>query len=173
MDKEINALIKIYADKANVLERLVVTAFLRCHSLEAGQGYLSGFMVTEKDDMASEIEVLSRHLSLEDVITIFELAIPETERTVNGAVYTPCFVRDYIVRHVLRSSAKPLETCLCADVACGCGAFLYTLAERIHARTKASFATIYHHLFGVDISKISIRRAKILLSLAADRKSVV
>ena len=167
MDKEINALIKIYADKANVLERLVVTAFLRCHCLEAGQGYLSGFMVTEKDNMASEIEVLSRHLSLEDVIAIFELAIPETERTANGAVYTPCFVRDYIVRHVLRSSAKSLETCLCADVACGCGAFLYTLAERIHARTKASFATIYHHLFGVDISKISIRRAKILLSLAA------
>lgn len=167
MDKKINALIKKYADKANVMDKLVVTAFLRCHHLEAGQGYLSGFIATEKDSLASEIEVLSRHLSLEDVITIFELAIPETERTANGAVYTPRFIRDYIVGQVLRSSAKSLEMCLCADVACGCGAFLYTLAERIHSQTKTSFATIYHHLFGVDISGISIRRAKILLSMAA------
>ena len=57
--------------------------------------------------------------------------------------------------------------CLCADIACGCGAFLYTLAETIHERTQVPFVTIFHHLYGVDISEMSITRAKILLSLVA------
>lgn len=167
MNKKINTFIKKYIDKGDMIDKLVVTAFLRRHHLEAGQSYLSDFMVTTKDELENEIETLSQHLSLEDAITIFELAIPEVERTINGAVYTPYFIRNYIVKQVLHSTTKPLDTCMCADIACGCGAFLYTLAEHIHEQTNAPFATIYHHLFGVDVSEISIRRAKILLSLVA------
>ncbi len=162
MDKKINTLIKNYSDNADLMNKLVVTAFLRCNSLEAGRGFLAQFVDREPD-----VEVLPSAISLEDVITIFELAIPGAERTANGAVYTPSYIRNYIVGQVLHSIAKPLEECMCADIACGCGAFLYTLAETVHERTQASFATIYHHLYGVDISEMSITRAKILLSLAA------
>jgi hypothetical protein len=162
MDKKINTLIKNYSDNADLINKLVVTAFLRCHSLEAGKGFLAQFIDKEPD-----VEVLPSAISLEDVITIFELAIPVAERTANGAVYTPSYIRNYIVGQVLHSISKPLGECLCADIACGCGAFIYTLAETIHECTQASFATIYHHLYGVDISEMSITRAKILLSLVA------
>ena len=163
MDKKINILIKNYSDNADLINRLVVTAFLNCHHLEAETGFLAQFVDAKPEDA----EVLSSSISFEDVITIFELAIPGAERTTNGAVYTPCYIRDYIVSQVLHSATKPLDMCLCADIACGCGAFLYTLAEKIHERTQVPFATIFHHLYGVDISEISITRAKILLSLVA------
>ncbi len=162
MDKKINSLIKNYSDNADLTNKLVVTAFLRCHSLEARKGFLAQFVDKEPD-----LGVLPNVISLEDVITIFELAIPGAERIANGAVYTPDYIRNYIVGQVLHSIAKPLDECLCADIACGCGAFIYTLAEAIHERTQASFAIIYHHLYGVDISEMSITRAKILLSLVA------
>ena len=167
MDKKIKSLITNYSDNADLMNQLVVTAFLKGHNLEVSDGCLSAFVAKETSGLTSDVEALSHNLSLEDVITIFELAIPGAERTTNGAVYTPSFIRDYIVGQVLHSTSKPLNECLCADVACGCGAFLFTLAENIHERTKESFASIYQHLFGVDISAMSITRAKILLALLA------
>lgn len=167
MDKKIKSLIANYSDNADLTNQLVVTAFLKGHNLEVSDGCLSPFVAKETSGLTSDVEALSPHLSLEDVITIFELAIPGAERTTNGAIYTPSFIRDYIVGQVLHSTSKPLNECLCADVACGCGAFLFTLAENIHERTKESFASIYQHLFGVDISAMSITRAKILLALLA------
>lgn len=167
MNKKINIIIKNYADKAALMNKLVVTAFLRAHRLKAETGFLVPFLATEEDELEAEIETLSTDCSLENVINIFELAIPTAERTANGAVYTPQFIRDYIVRQVLHPVGKPLEACLCADISCGCGAFLYTLAENIHESTRTSFAAIYHHLYGIDISEMSICRAKILLSLVA------
>ena len=163
MDKKINIFIKNYSDNADLMNRLVVTAFLHCHHLEAKAGFLAQFT----DVKPVDAEVLPSSISLEDVITIFELAIPEAERTTNGAVYTPSYIRDYIVRQVLHSATKPLDMCLYADIACGCGAFLYSLAETIHECTQVPFTTIFHHLYGVDISETSITRAKILLSLVA------
>ena len=84
MDKNINTIIKKYSDKADLMNSLIVTAFLRCHHLEAGAGFLAQFV-----DFKHDVETLPCSISLEDVITIFELAIPGAERTSNGAVYTP------------------------------------------------------------------------------------
>lgn len=167
MNKKINIIIKNYADKAELMNKLVVTAFLRVHRLKVEKGFLVPLVATEEDGLEADIETLSNEYTLEDVINIFELAIPTAERTANGAVYTPQFIRDYIVRQVLHSVGKPIEACLCADISCGCGAFLYTLAESIYESTGTNFATIYHHLYGIDISEMSICRAKILLSLVA------
>lgn len=69
--------------------------------------------------------------------------------------------------NIIKSTKKSLSECLCADISCGCGAFLFTLAEYIHAASGMAFVDIYHHLYGVDISAISIGRAKILLALNA------
>jgi hypothetical protein len=167
MNKNISTIIKKYSDKADLMNSLVVKAFLRCYQLESGAGFLAKFVAKETEELDDDIRILSANCTIEDVITIFELAIPDAERTANGAVYTPKFIRDYIVSQVLHSTNKPLDACLCADVACGCGAFIYTLAENIHERAHTSFTAIYHHLYGVDISEVSIIRAKILLSLVA------
>ena len=167
MDKKINTLINKYTDDELLLDKLVVSSFVRHQNLDVYKGYLAQFVAEEKDGLEQDITLLSSELTLEDVISIFELAIPQAEKTTNGAVYTPKYIRDYIVNHVFSSARKPLAECLCADISCGCGAFLFTLADYIHTKTGESFTAIYRNLYGTDISEISIRRAKILLALVA------
>lgn len=167
MDKKIKALIEKYSDNETLLIQLVVTAFARFNHLELGNGFLARFMGNASEELEADIELLSAQCAMEDVISFFELAIPDAEKTANGAVYTPKYIRDYIVRQVMHSVEKPLAECLCADISCGCGAFLYTLAEYIHEHTGEQFGNIFKHLYGVDISATSVNRAKILLALVA------
>ncbi len=173
MDKKVNLLIKKYADDEVALNKLVVSAFVRSNGLIVNEGYLASYMANGQEGLDEDIDVLGQECSLEDVINIFELAIPQKEKTTNGAVYTPKYIRDYIVGQVAHSVKKPLETCLCADISCGCGAFLYTLLEKIHERTGGSCKEAIHRLYGVDVSGVSITRAKILLSLVALRHGEV
>ena len=167
MDKKVNSLIKTYSDNELALNKLVVTSYIRYNNLNVKDGYLMPFVVTEEKELKEEIELLSKSCTIEDVINIFELAIPESEQTVNGAVYTPKYIRDYIVRRVLDHANKELSELLCADISCGCGAFLFTLLVEIHERTNLSCRDILQRLYGTDISSNSIGRAKILLALAA------
>ena len=167
MDKKIKALIEKYSDNEALLIQLVVTAFARFNHLELGKGFLATFVGTASGDLEADIELLSSQCTMEDVISFFELAIPEAEKTANGAVYTPKYIRDYIVRQIMHSVEKPLAECLCADISCGCGAFLYTLAEYIHEYTGEQYTNIFMHLYGVDISATSVNRAKIILALVA------
>lgn len=167
MDKKIKTLIEKYSDNEELLIQLVVTAFARFNHLELGNGFLAAFVRTTNDQLEADITLLSAQCTIEDVISVFELAIPDNEKTANGAVYTPKYIRDYIVRQVMHSVEKPLTDCLCADISCGCGAFLYTLAEYIHVHTGEQYSNIFEHLYGVDISSISVNRAKIMLALVA------
>lgn len=167
MDKKIKALIAKYSDNEALLIQLVVTAFARFNHLELGKGFLSTFVGVVSEELEADIEQLSVKCTIEDVISFFELAIPEAEKTANGAVYTPKYIRDYIVRQVMNSVEKPLAECLCADISCGCGAFLYTLAEYIHEHTGEQYSHIFNHLYGVDISVTSVNRAKVMLALVA------
>jgi adenine-specific DNA-methyltransferase len=167
MDKKISTLIKTFADNEMALNRLVVTSYIQCNKLCIDCGYLLPFVVTNKDELKEEIDTLKKKCTIEDVINIFELAIPKSEQTTNGAVYTPKYIRDYVVSQVLHSTTKDLQDCLCADISCGCGAFLYTLMDEFHRRTNMSCKEILHKLYGIDISSISIGRAKILLALVA------
>ena len=86
---------------------------------------------------------------------LFELAIPDAEKTANGAVYTPKYSRDYIVRQVMHSVEKPLAECLCADISCGCGAFLYTLAEYIHEHTGEQYSNILPTFMELTLAQLT------------------
>ena len=167
MDKKISTIIQKYADSEILLDKLVVSSCCHYYGIETGKGYLSKFTPQEQDQLAEDIELLAGNCNIENVIKIFEQAIPQAEKITNGAVYTPKYIRDYIVEQTFKNQSKPVDGCLCADIACGCGAFLYTLAVYIHEHTKMPFVAIYHHLYGIDISKTSIGRAKILLALLA------
>lgn len=167
MDKKIKALVTKYSGNETLLIQLVVKAFVKYNHLELGNGFLSDFAGVTNQELEADIELLSVQCTIEDIISIFELAIPDVEKTANGAVYTPKYIRDYIVRQVMHSVEKPLEECLCADISCGCGAFLYTLAVYIHEHTGELYCNIFNKLYGVDISTTSVNRAKIMLALVA------
>lgn len=162
MNKKVYSLIKKYSDNELLLNKLVVSAFVHCNRHSVNEGYLASYIAEKEDGLDDDIAILSSECSVEDVINIFELAIQKEEKTTNGAVYTPKFIRDYIVGHIVHSTRKPLENCLCADISCGCGAFLFTLLEKIRECSALPYKKILHHLYGIDISSTSIGRAKIL-----------
>lgn len=167
MNKKVYSLIKKYSDNELLLNKLVVSAFVHCNRLSVNEGYLTSYIAEKEDGLDDDIAILSSECYVEDVINIFELAIPNEEKKTNGAVYTPKYIRDYIIGHIVHSTRKPLENCLCADISCGCGAFLFTLLEKIRECSALSYKKILHNLYGIDISSTSIGRAKILLALVA------
>ncbi len=165
--KRLVRFINNYTDRYEELNKILVTAYIRNTKLQAKGDILSSLILDDTPSIKSDLKELEDIVSIEDIINIFELAIPQNEQTANGAVYTPEYVRDYIVEHIFQNVEFSLGKCLCADISCGCGAFLYTVAEYIHKKTGQPYASITRRLYGVDVSAVSIERAKILLSLAA------
>ena len=157
-----------YADDEALLNNFVVQSFARSNNYVIPRGcFLSHFT---EDTILPEIIQMA---TIEDVIKVFELAIPKGEKVSNRAVYTPKFIRDFIVEETVTRSkvtikSKELRKWLCADISCGCGAFLYTLATLIKKEMPmCPYLNIFRNLYGVDISHSSVLRAKILLALLA------
>lgn len=159
MNKELQNIINQYAEQDLCLESMVVSSFVINNSLTVQTGLLAEYYLEDIPIIGIE--------SIEDVINVFELAIPKAERTKNGAVYTPKYIRDYIVERVVATGNRELQRCLVIDIACGCGAFLYTLANYLYINSGLSYREALQHLYGVDVSALSVNRCKILLSLAA------
>lgn len=168
MDKNFQIFTNKYSDDEAQLNNIVVQSFARSNNYVIPKGcFLNRF--TEETILPEIIQIVS----IEDVIKVFELAIPKEEKVINGAVYTPKYIRDFIVEETATRSkvnikSKELEEWLCADISCGCGAFLYTLASLMKKEMPMrSYLNIFRNLYGVDISHSSVLRAKILLALLA------
>ena len=68
---------------------------------------------------------------------------------------------------VLRQLDGPLNEKKFADIACGCGGFLITLARHLH-QTGIPYSVIFENcLYGVDIADYSIDRTRLMLTLLA------
>lgn len=107
--------------------------------------------------------------TLEDMCLLFEFVISPEEKEINGAIYTPLHIREYIVDAVL---TKADEAHICelvfGDISCGCGGFLLTLAQTLHKRYGITYRNIYErNLVGVDVAQYSINRTRIILDLLA------
>ena len=159
MNKELRNIVSHYADQQSRLDSIVVSSFVRNNAMLVREGLLAQYC---RDD----VQIVDIK-SIEEVINVFELAIPKPEKMKNGAVYTPKYIRDYILERVIATQKKPLQDCLAIDIACGCGAFLFSLANYLHTHYGQSYRESVRHLYGVDVSEQSVKRCKILLSLAA------
>lgn len=165
MNKGLQNIISRYAEQQLCLENIVVSSFVNNNSLVVRGGLLADYYRNDVPTVGIE--------AIEDVINVFELAIPKAEKTKNGAVYTPKYIRDYILERVVSMQRKSLQDCLAIDIACGCGAFLFSLANYLHSHCKLSYREAVQRLYGVDVSALSVKRCKILLSLAALQNSEI
>ncbi|MGV8162168.1 MAG: HsdM family class I SAM-dependent methyltransferase [Candidatus Nanoarchaeia archaeon] len=105
---------------------------------------------------------LNKEINIADLECLFELLIPSEDKRVNGAVYTPSYIVDYIVENVITK-----EGSVC-DCSCGSGAFLLGSLKQLQSITDASLVTLLeNNIYGVDISEFSVRRAKLILSIYA------
>lgn len=100
----------------------------------------------------SELKLLENYL---------ELLIPQNDRKVNGAFFTPTYIVDFIINEV-----SPSETAKCLDPSCGCGAFLIGLAEYYKNTYKKPIKKIIkENIYGSDILVYNVKRAKLILSI--------
>ncbi len=169
MKKKIKPLIKEVSGDIEYLDRFFITKFVNTNNIKvSNNSTIKSVLLTEHDQKKYDLELSLSSFSFEDLIEIFEITIPNTEKRINGAVYTPKIVKDFIIEECLKSTPKSPNDILCADLSCGCGAFLYSVVSKIYNNTNTSITDIVSkQIYGVDISKLSIQRSKIILSLFA------
>ncbi|PRY09815.1 N-6 DNA methylase [Pontibacter ummariensis] len=176
INKGIFKLLTEYSVQTFTVNRLLVSLFLELNSLTIQNNkFLFKYLIKPVDEeyvvLTKLIEFVQSNrgaLSLEDLIEIFEFVISPADKIVNGAVYTPNYIREYIIKSSLSLSKVALESVRLADIACGCGGFLFDSAIILRRFTSFTYSDIFrNNLFGVDITSYSIERTKILLTLLA------
>jgi adenine-specific DNA-methyltransferase len=159
------------------VDRLIISAFFWLNGFKVKKNdFLKCFIISEDsvDEFAKLIEFSSllggayKTFGPEDLIELFEFVISPADRIVNGAIYTPLDIRKYIIKQSLSSKRDSFDTLKIADISCGCGGFIYTVAKELKRLTKKSYYEIFkNQLFGLDIQPYSITRTKLLLSVLA------
>lgn len=176
MNQKILKYIKNYSYDTKDVNRLLVSAFLVVNNIKKVEtSFIKEFIISDKEESVHVTEFIKLFdklsFDIEDLIELFEFVISPVEKEVNGAVYTPKHIRDYIVKRSLdKLEAKGihLDKAKISDIACGCGGFFFTLTEELKKRTNKSYAEIYRdNIYGLDIQKYSITRTEILLTLLA------
>jgi methylase of polypeptide subunit release factors len=146
------------------IETSLIKIFLEINNLNTKNELLLEVIRKNHEEIKERIKeyLQNKHidLNLKNLERFFELLIEPEDRKVNGAYYTPLFIVDYMVNKVIKKDVK-----IC-DCSCGSGAFLVGSAERLKEITKKSIIQIIeNNLYGCDISKSSIYRTKVILSL--------
>jgi len=174
MHKDIVTHLNRFSNNLNIVNKLIVGAYLSFNQIEVKHNRLIKDIIEGNDKEEVEAFIIlithkNKKFDFEDLIRLFEVTIPSFDMITNGAVYTPEYIKNYIVTESF-NLVKELDysTIVVADIACGAGAFLYTVSQKIKENTDKSFAQIYkENIFGLDISDYSIDRTKILLTLLA------
>ncbi|MBD80685.1 MAG: hypothetical protein CL840_17355 [Crocinitomicaceae bacterium] len=174
ISKEISGFLNKLSDNLLIVNKLIVGTYLEFNNIKVSNNKLILSCVEGNDKKTVEafihlIQQKNGKFDFEDVIHLFETSIPSKDITVNGAVYTPHYIKDYIVDETLgKFPDSELANIKVADIACGTGAFLYTVAQKIKTKSSKTYSEIFkENIYGLDISDYTIQRAKILLSLLA------
>ncbi|WP_445453160.1 HsdM family class I SAM-dependent methyltransferase [Flavobacterium sp. 25HG05S-40] len=160
------------------MNRLLVSSFLEVNNLNNIKNkFIKQYLISKNDEI--EVEKLDEFIELlrdvkfdiEDLLELFEFVISPADKEVNGAVFTPNYIRTFIVEQSINQYINPnknLNDLKFADIACGCGGFFKTIVDIIKLKTNKSYFDIFkQNIYGVDIQNYSIERTKILLILHA------
>lgn len=177
MKQRVFKYLKLCSTLPNEVNKLIISAFLQKNKLVVENNeFLKTFIIqkSKKEEYATlqkfilllEIEIPK--FNFEELIELFEFVISPADRIINGAIYTPIDIRDFIIKHSFYSKKDTLNKSKIADIACGCGGFLFTAAKQIKKQTSKSYSEIFRtQIFGLDIQSYSITRTKLLLSVLA------
>lgn len=164
------------SSEPKAVDRLIISAFLKKNEISVKNNrLLKSYIISESNaieyqNLTKFIEIIDKEIvkfDIEHLIELFEFVISPADRIVTGAIYTPSYIRDYIVKNIL-DKLDDLDNWRSADIACGCGGFLYTLSKELKTRRNVSYAEIFRtNIFGLDIMPYSITRSKLLLSVLA------
>lgn len=159
------------------VDRLIISAFLEINKLKPLHNNLLReytILKDESEDYTKLVKFISiintekEYFGFEELVELFEFVISPADRIVNGAIYTPLKIREYIVKETIGRRVEINEQFKISDIACGCGGFLLNASIELKSKTNKSYADIFrNHIFGLDIQEYSINRTKLLLSILA------
>ncbi|TAD85859.1 MAG: DNA methyltransferase [Bacteroidetes bacterium] len=147
------------------LEQHLVFQYLTNNKLDFSKSpilkaYLKGF--EQKTKLFFEVSALQIE-TIKDLENHLELIIPQKDRKLNGAFFTPDYITDFIIDEV-----KPQPNDKNLDPSCGCGAFLIGLTEYYKKNfSKTIKAIVKENIYGSDILAYNIHRTKLLLTIYA------
>ncbi len=163
--------------KPNEVDRLIISAFLHKNKIVVKKNeFLKSITIQENEKEAFStlqqfISILDKEIvrfEFEELIELFEFVISPADRIINGAIYTPLNIREFIIKQSFHSKRDSLAIAKIADIACGCGGFLFNAAKQLKKQTNKTYSEIFRtQIFGLDIQSYSITRTKLLLSVLA------
>lgn len=159
----VNKLLKVSNDVTSI-EKALVYSFADSVSVDINNSkWLKSYLSNVDLSIVDKVDIITdKKLSINELIAIFEMLVPQSEKKEKGVVYTPEIITRYIVSNTLNCDSIPTVL----DPSCGCGAFLVTAAEYMHERYGILYSEIIStYLYGVDIDSNAIDRIKSLLSL--------
>jgi hypothetical protein len=159
------------------VDRIIVSAFLEIHKLKPKKNkLLISYSINSKIkeehssliDFVSAIYTDTKAFGFEELIELFEFVISPADRVINGAIYTPQIIRNFIVSEAFDKINAIDNSIKISDIAMGCGGFLFNASRELKKRTGKFYSEIFqNHIFGLDIQEYSVNRTKLLLSLLA------
>ena len=174
MNQNILKYLKNYSYDTKDVNRLLVSSFLLINNIEHVENkFIKELIILEEKEHEQVNDFINlfdkRAFAIEELIELFEFVISPQDKEVNGAVFTPEYIRKHIVQQTIEKySTKALSDLKFGDIACGCGGFFKTITEVLVNETDKNYFEIYRdNIYGLDIQEYSIKRTKILLSLLA------
>ncbi|WP_418636388.1 HsdM family class I SAM-dependent methyltransferase [Winogradskyella sp.] len=176
MNQSILKYLKDYSYDTKDVNRLLVSSFLVVNNIKNVENrFIKEFIISKEKELEQVNDFIKLFdkstFDIEELIEFFEFVISPADKEVNGAVFTPKYIREFIVLNSINKYKKQggdFTNAKFGDIACGCGGFFITIVDKLKSETKKSYYKIYKEsIFGVDIQNYSIERTKILLSLHA------
>jgi methylase of polypeptide subunit release factors len=174
MNQNILKYLKNYSYDTKDVNRLLVSSFLIVNKIENVENTFINELIISEEKELEQVDAFiklfdKKTFYIEELIELFEFVISPQDKEVNGAVFTPEYIRKHIVRHTIeKHNTEALSDLKFVDIACGCGGFFKTITEVLINETDKNYFEIYRdNIYGLDIQEYSIKRTKILLSLLA------
>ncbi|AMM49970.1 hypothetical protein TH61_00560 [Rufibacter sp. DG15C] len=172
--KEVIKFLQPFADDLQIVNKIIIETYINFNKIDIKHNklilsYISGNSKKLIYDFTELVKAKNKKFDFDDLIHLFETTVPAKDLVVNGAVYTPDFIKKRLVKESIKElNIDDVFNLKFADISCGSGAFLYTVAEQLYQLTGNSFASIFdRNIYGLDISDYSVERTKVLLSLLA------
>lgn len=166
-----------YSTTPKDVDRLIISAFLDINKLKPRKNkLLKAYSIgsDEKEEYATLIQFIqvinsdTKEFGFEELIELFEFVISPADRIINGAIYTPQKIRNFIVSEAFGKVSTLDSSFKISDIACGCGGFLYNASLELKNKTGKTYSEIFkNNISGLDIQEYSVNRTKLLLSLLA------
>ena len=177
MNQSIYNYLKNYDNDVSSINRLLVSAFIHIKKIKVENNInIKNLIINENQqnefknfkEFIHIIEITGKRFCFEELVELFEFVISPSDKLVNGAVYTPDDIREFITNETFKRYVGNINTIKIADISCGCGGFLINTSLKIKSLTNKSFKNIFEeNIFGIDIQEYSIERTEILLTLLA------